>query len=616
MTLKKDKKEKAPKERRKHSRLSNLGWAIKNMWKMDKSYLLFSIPGIPIAVIMGLAMSYFPKRLIDMLGAGNSFAEIAVTTVAFLGGVLVLELINDFSDAKIRGKRYTISNRYQTITNEKWNTIDYELLEQQDYQKAHGFAMRDLTQGNAAVQFFCDDLQSFLVKILGIITLASLMAALNPLIFAVVAVVSVASYFLTRWQSKYEEAHKESWEKESRKKSYIERLSEDFARAKDIRLYGMQGWIGDMMHNLQAHIRMWQNRCAGRGMFASLFSAVLTLLQDGTAYFFLIGMLFAGKLGVGGFVFYFGLVGSIASYLSGVLGGVATLVRRADKIGYVRDYFEIEGHFNHGAGCALPSGAELPVKIELKDVWYRYEGAKDDTLKGINLTIASGQRLALVGVNGAGKTTLVKLLCGFYMPTKGEILVNGKSISAYNIDEYYTLISAVFQDLDIPAMTICEFVGIIDYAGTIDREKAEKALRLAGLGEKIDSLELGMDTYLKKGVYPGAIDLSGGEAQKLMLARAIYKDGQMLILDEPTAALDPIAENELYLKYSELTKGKTSLYISHRFASTRFCDRVALLDGGVIAELGTHDELMAKNGKYSEMFRVQSKYYKEGNIDA
>lgn len=614
--MKKNKDKKEPDIKNKHGKLSNLWWAIKNMWRMDKFYLLFAIPGIPIAIITGIAASYFPKLLIDMLGSGEGFAKIAVTAVVFLGGMLLLTLIDNFASAKCWGKRYTVSNRYQGLSAIKDSTIDYEMTEQQEYKKSQGYAQRDLTQGNTAVEYFWSDLQSFLIRLFGIITLASLMAALNPLIFAVVAVVSVMSYFLTRWQSKYTEKHKEKWEKESRKASYIENLSEDLPRSKDIKLYGMQGWVSDMLHGFLAHVRMWQSHCDKRGLWANIISAALTLLQDGCAYFFLIGMLFAGKLGVGDFIFYFGIVGSIASYLSGIMSGTATIVNRCEKIGYVRDYLELEGRFNHGKGCALPRGNELPVKIEFRDVWYKYEGAEDYTLKGINLTINQGEKLALVGVNGAGKTTLVKLLCGFYMPTKGEITVAGKSIAEYNIDEYYTLISAVFQDINIPAMTICEFVGITDFGGTIDREKAEKAIRLAGLGEKVDSLENGIDTYLKKGIYPGAIDLSGGESQKLMLARAIYKGGEMLILDEPTAALDPIAENNLYMKYSELTHGKTSVYISHRLASTRFCDKVALLEGGVIAELGTHDELMEKGGKYAYMFGVQSKYYKEEQIDA
>ena len=233
----------------------------------------------------------------------------------------------------------------------------------------------------------------------------------------------------------------------------------------------------------------------------------------------------------------------------------------------------------------------------------------------MNLKIAAGESLALVGMNGAGKTTLIKLLCGFYAPTKGEILVNGRNLKEYNIEEYYGLISAVFQEVKAVAFSVFEFVASVDMKRPTAREDAIRAMKAAGIWEKVESLPNGMDTHLMKGIFEDGVDFSGGQMQKLVLARAIYKDGLILVLDEPTAALDPIAENELYLKYRELTMGKTSVYISHRFASTRFCDRIVLLEDGVITESGSHDELMELNGQYAYMFGVQSKYYKEGEIN-
>ena len=256
------------------------------------------------------------------------------------------------------------------------------------------------------------------------------------------------------------------------------------------------------------------------------------------------------------------------------------------------------------------------MKVEFKDVWYKYAGAEGYTLKGLNLVMEPGESIALVGLNGAGKTTLVKLLCGLYAPTKGEILVDGKRIDEYNTGEYYTLISAVFQEVTALAFPIWEFVASADPERPTVREDAEAALRKAGLWDKVERLPNGMDTHLMKGIYDDGVDFSGGEMQRLLLARAIYKNGPLLVLDEPTAALDPIAENKLYLQYRELTRGKTSLYISHRFASTRFCDRIVLLENGVIAESGTHEELMALGGQYAYLFGVQSKYYKEGTVNA
>lgn len=337
------------------------------------------------------------------------------------------------------------------------------------------------------------------------------------------------------------------------------------------------------------------------------------MIQNGVAYIVLIGILLEGGMTVGDFVFYFGLVGSIAGFLQGIIGDVAKLNTRAEKIAYYREFFDYPNKFNRGAGCELPTA---PVKIELKDVWYRYDGAEDYTLKGINLVIEGGENLALVGMNGAGKTTLIKLICGMYTPTKGEILVGGKKIEEYNIEEYYSMISAVFQQIKPVAFTMFEFVASADLERPTAREDAIAAMQAAGIYEKIERLPNGIDTHLMKGIYDDGVDLSGGEMQKLVLARAIYKNGAILVLDEPTAALDPIAENKLYLQYRDLTAGKTSIYISHRFASTRFCDRILLLENGSIIESGTHEELIALGGRYAYMFGVQSKYYKEGEIDA
>ena len=213
-----------------------------------------------------------------------------------------------------------------------------------------------------------------------------------------------------------------------------------------------------------------------------------------------------------------------------------------------------------------------------------------------------------MGQNGAGKTTLVKLICGFYDPTEGAVLLNGTDIREFNRREYYALFSAVFQQFSVLDVTLAENVAQQE---NIDMERVKACVDKAGLTGKVESLTQGYETHIGRLVYEDGVELSGGETQRLMLARALYKGAPMLILDEPTAALDPIAENEIYLKYNEMTKGCTSVYISHRLASTRFCDRIILIADGKISEEGTHDSLMEHGGLYTEMFEVQSKYYRE-----
>ena len=607
-------KTKAPKEKPKYSRFGCLVWAIKNLWRLDKSFVFFIFAAVPIAVISPLVSSYFSKYLIDSIGAGKPFADLAWIVIFFITASLTLNVLSNFINARCNSRRYYPTCVYQTeMGYTQGYKTDFENHEKQDYKKISGYAWRDASSGNCALEFIWTDLSGALIHLLGIVTYASLLAFINPIVFVVVITVSILSYFTTLWQNKYYEKHKHLWEKESRKAGYLGGLSENLQVAKDIKLYGLEEWLNKMMSDYRAHIIMWNKRCRLRGLWASILAGLMTLIQNGVAYIVLIGMLLAGSLSAGDFVFYFGIVGSVAGFLHGVVGDVAKLNKRADKIAYYREFYDYPNKFNYGKGCELPTGA---VTIELRDVWYKYDGAEDYTLKGINLTLQAGESLALVGVNGAGKTTLVKLICGFYRPTKGEILVNGKLIDEYNIHEYYTMISAVFQEIRPVCFTMFEYVASADINRPTAREDAVTAMKLAGIWEKIESLENGIDTHLMKGIYDDGVDLSGGEMQKLVLARAIYKNGSVLILDEPTAALDPIAENNLYLQYRELTHGKTSIYISHRFASTRFCDRILLLGDGIIKESGTHDELMAQNGQYAYMFGVQAKYYKEGEINA
>ena len=252
----------------------------------------------------------------------------------------------------------------------------------------------------------------------------------------------------------------------------------------------------------------------------------------------------------------------------------------------------------------------LPPEIEFCNVGFTYEGGDKPVLKNLNFKIKAGEKIALVGNNGAGKTTIVKLLCGLYPPTEGEILVDGKTIGEIGIDKYQDKISVLFQDTTPIAFSIAENVCGCDL-NHIDKARLKESLEKAGIAKKIESLPKKENSYITQTLDDEGIMLSGGETQKLLLAKAMYKNGPFLILDEPTSALDPLAESKIYEEYNSMAENKTSLFISHRLASTKFCDRIMFLDGGQIVEVGSHDELIKKGGKYREIFDIQSHYYQE-----
>ena len=250
------------------------------------------------------------------------------------------------------------------------------------------------------------------------------------------------------------------------------------------------------------------------------------------------------------------------------------------------------------------------VKLEFRDVSFTYPGNEKPTLKHINMVITPGEKIALIGLNGAGKTTLVKLMCGFYHPTEGEILLNDIPIDEFSRDEYYRLVSVLFQDATMLALSLDEnLTG--QNPEDIDRARLEKSLQLSNFSDIYEKLPQKGESLLVREINQGSTDFSGGEKQKMLFARTLYLNAPLVILDEPTAALDPIAENELYMNYGASMENKTGVYISHRLSSTRFCDRILLLEHGEIIEEGTHESLLAGNTRYAELFRVQSQYYKE-----
>ena len=360
---------------------------------------------------------------------------------------------------------------------------------------------------------------------------------------------------------------------------------------------GVFSTIGEMAQKFRGPIGVLHG-------FAAAISAVFT----GFVYIFTCLKALGGAFGVGSITQYVGAVTALSQNLSSLFENWGVLKTNADFLKPAYQFLDLPNRMYQGS-LTTEKRADRKYEVEFRDVSFRYPGAETWALRHVNVRFRVGERMAVVGENGSGKTTFIKLLCRLYDPQEGEILLNGIDIRKYNYHEYMNIFSVVFQDFQLLSQPLGQNVaGAADY----DRERVEKALIDAGFGERLERLPKGLDTQLYKDFSDEGVEVSGGEAQKIAIARALYKNAPFIILDEPTAALDPIAEAEIYAQFNQIAGDKTAIYISHRLSSCRFCDEIMVFDRGQIVQKGSHDALISdERGKYATLWHAQAQYYTE-----
>ena len=588
----------------------NSAYVIKKAWERDKWALWAIVAQIVLAVALATAGIFLPATVVELITAAVPLRTLVITVLVFTGGLTLMHAVNSYIGTLLMVRRIRLRMHMAFDLLDKTITTDYASLEEKRFTDAKQKASDNLMGNSTSTEQIYNCFTALGTNILGFVVYIILLMAVNPFVMVVTAATAILGVVARQWATKWRHDHDDDLAGPHKRMWHVRTMGSELSMAKDIRLFGMVTWIKDVFDaNLQLSYSFYRKAHA-RQFIADLVGAVASFVREGIAYAYLIWLVLGGDLSVEGFVLMFAAVGGFSGWVTGILNDYADLNRHSLNICRVREFFEYPSKFKLGEGepVAPVKGAEY--SLELRNVSFRYEGAEEYALEDVNLTIKPGEKLAVVGLNGAGKTTIVKLLCGLYDPTQGQVLLNGRDIRDYNREDYYSLFAAVFQEFNILPHSISDNLTNRP-ADKVDKARLNHCLEMAGLTEKIASLPKGVDSLLLKEVHTDAVELSGGETQRLMLARALYKDAPLLILDEPTAALDPIAESQLYERYNELSQGRTSVYISHRLASTRFCDRIILVDNKSIAEEGTHDTLMEKGGKYAELFDIQSKYYQE-----
>lgn len=592
--------------------LQNSAYMIRLAWRSgEKKVIVLSLLSALTAVGLNLINLYVSPTILGAVENHASVGELLMTVAVFVGALMLMSAASAYVNANTLYGRISVRCELITQLNRKAATTSYVNIHDKKFNDLIDKSQNTINSNSAATEAIWTTLTDLTTNIIGFLIYIVMMSSLNPLLLAVILITTVISYFISNHLNGWVYRHLEEEVEHVRHLFYLDRRASMLNIAKDIRIFGLRPWIEELYAKSMDAYLAFHERGETRTVWARIADLLLTFLRNAIAYAYLLGLVIAGGMSVSEFLLYFSAIGGFTAWVSGILGGFNTLHIQSLDISVVRECIEYPEPFKFEDGEHISVEADRLYEIRLENVSYRYPTSDTDTLTNVNLTLRPGEKLAVVGLNGAGKTTLIKLICGFIGPTKGRVLLDGRDIRDYNRRDYYNMFSAVFQEFSLLAGTIATNVAQ-DSVG-IDMDRVKECVEKAGLRNKIEGLKDGYETYLNREVYEDAILLSGGETQRLMLARALYKNAPFIVLDEPTAALDPIAESEMYQKYNEMTSCKSSIYISHRLASTRFCDRIIMIADGGIAEEGTHAELIALGGRYAEMFEIQSKYYKEGD---
>ena len=607
--MEKEKKKKEPKRKPKYGLFSSVAYIYRILWQTERGLAFTGLFTVPVTVVLSALSLYTPSAVLRALSSQKGFSYVAQVILGLLLAKLCFDLANTVIWQKISGAEHLVLmqliymyNYYQRMRDD-YLSYDVQMMKLDERGDA---AIRD---NHTAGVHFPMDFANLAGTILNFILFGSVISLLNPVIVLLLLAGSAINYAVGAWESRKNWETQDIRNKLDKKIKYTTLgISNNFCWAKDIRLYHMQDGLHERFMRLHGMAKSEKWKCERRSVLAAIVGFLIVLARDGAAYGFLIGKVAAGELTAASFVLYFSAITSMSGLMGRILWTINRVLDGALEVSDFREGLETDGKLNHGKGIPVPKKA---FSIEFRHVSFRYPKGEKKVLDDVSFTIKAGEKVALVGVNGAGKTTLTRLMCGLLLPDEGEILLDGHTLYEYNRDEMYTLFGLIPQSYSILPCSIAKNIACVGEDEEIDSKRLWKSIEQAGLAEKIAALPLGVNTPLGRELSNDGIELSGGETQKLLLARLLYKNPLFLILDEPTAALDPIAEDQVYHQYGEITKETTSVFISHRLASTRFCDRIFLLDGANFAEVGTHEELMAAGGKYRELFDVQSKYYKK-----
>ena len=589
--------------------------ALKMIFNWDRTFALCWTVEAVLSAGAPYVPIYFSAKLVDGLYQGEDFNTMLIYALLAVGIVFVLKVLETYISS-LRDKCYNeIYRQEEWQYSKKAMNMAYESTESQEVALLRArIRMESQTGYNSwwtyySVEEICRNLTKIVCSIsmtISFFVLPSVPVGMKLGLVFLLAITIVVSIFTTKKSQKLtEDYYVDAVHINTFCNKYEEYIS-DYSAAKDIRLYHMEEGIAQLVGETEGKINQKGVVLAKQKLLLDFPNVVLNHVLKYATYLVLIVGAIAGAVSIG----------SIAQYVSCImllLTAVSELVRvtqiALNNNHYLKryfSYFDIPNEMYKGT-LTVEKRDDVEYYVEFRNVSFKYPGTDTYALRNINMKFKIGEKLAVVGMNGSGKTTFIKLMCRLYDPTEGEILLNGVNIQKYDYDEYMSIFSVTFQDFAMFGFSLGQNVAA---SKVFDSRKVIACLKKVGLEKFLTALPKGLDTCLYKGFDQEGVEISGGEAQKIALARALYKDAPFIILDEPTAALDPVSEYEVYSKFNEIAGDKTAIYISHRLASCRFCDKIAVFHEGRIIQQGSHEDLLAEaNGKYCELWNAQAQYY-------
>jgi len=590
-----------------YSLIQNLVWLARYTWQTDRGLYLYFIAFTLVSAVKPFITILFPKFLIqELMGPTDVTRSLTLLTAFFFSAAFcyfVYARLSTNYRARIFALKLTVILKLQ----KKCMETDFQNTEDPAFLTTMEAASNGLNGNDTGFEGMLRKIFEISGSLLAFLGYIAIVSRLNIFVLFYLLLNVIVSYTFTIYAKTFEYKKKDVLAAFTRRYQYFYKIMYDFSFGKELRLLGLRKRMARQAEEQQKNVLMTRKSIFFANFKANSADVIMTLLREGIIYYYLIQMVVSGKLGIADFTMYFATMAAFANWFTGIVTNFAFLRAQNFYLSDLRNFQDQPDILTSPNKRPLPAA---PYSIEFRDVSFHYPRSENEIYSHLNLIIPAGQKLAIVGRNGAGKTTFIKLLCRLYDVTEGEILLNGINIKEFDRTEYYKLFSAVFQEIKPLAFTVAENVSVHE-SGEIDFARLQRALEEADIAEHIDHLKNKTNTAMLKILDPEGLEFSGGENQRIAIARAFYKQGEILVLDEPTAALDALAEANIYQHFDQAVHDRTAIYISHRLASTFFCDCIAMFENGQVVEYGNHTELMAKHGKYADMFETQSRYYTE-----